>query len=335
MINGKASGLESFDFRGIHPRLLIGTMSDRYAGWIGQIYSSDRYAGRITRRNKRVGKVVFKEDVLPVSSVEEYFRHFPVLEIDFTFYRPLLDGDGEPESNYHVLRTYRGHLKPENRLFLKVPQAVCAPRLRRGKICDDNPDYLNPDFFLRRFYRPALDLLGENLAGLIFEQAYQRKQAGGTAETLAAELDTFFEALPTDPRFHVEIRTDRLLRPPVIDMLRGRGVGLVLSHWTWLPALREQAARAGGWFASGDGARVIRLITPRGMTYEQTYAAAHPFSGMVAGMLHDAVVEETLEIIRGAVREGSRLYLFVNNRAGGNAPLTAQRIGREFLAAAG
>jgi uncharacterized protein YecE (DUF72 family) len=33
-----------------------------------------------------VGKT-FIEEVLPVDSVQEYFEHFPVLEIDFTFYR--------------------------------------------------------------------------------------------------------------------------------------------------------------------------------------------------------------------------------------------------------
>ena len=37
--------LESFHFRNLHPKVLIGTASDRYAGWIGQIYSQDRYAG--------------------------------------------------------------------------------------------------------------------------------------------------------------------------------------------------------------------------------------------------------------------------------------------------
>jgi hypothetical protein len=29
-----------FFFRRIHPHILIGTASDRYAGWIGQVYSA-------------------------------------------------------------------------------------------------------------------------------------------------------------------------------------------------------------------------------------------------------------------------------------------------------
>jgi hypothetical protein len=30
---------ETFHFRNLHPQVFIGTASDRYAGWIGQIYS--------------------------------------------------------------------------------------------------------------------------------------------------------------------------------------------------------------------------------------------------------------------------------------------------------
>ena len=83
----------------------MGTASDRYAGWIGQIYSQDRYQGHITKRTKIIAGKSFIEEVLPVDSVEEYFEHFSVLEIDFTFYRPLLDHNGQPTQNYQVLKT--------------------------------------------------------------------------------------------------------------------------------------------------------------------------------------------------------------------------------------
>ncbi|MCP4669318.1 MAG: DUF72 domain-containing protein, partial [Deltaproteobacteria bacterium] len=68
--------MEHFVFRDLHPRVFIGTASDRYAGWIGQVYSRQLYAGKISRRTKRVGGKSLVEEVLPVESVEEYFRHF-------------------------------------------------------------------------------------------------------------------------------------------------------------------------------------------------------------------------------------------------------------------
>ena len=88
----------------IHTQVFIGTASDRYAGWIGQIYFQERYAGRITKRTKIIAGKSFIEGVLPVDSMEEYFDHFPILEIDFTFYRPLLDQYGKPTQNYQVLK---------------------------------------------------------------------------------------------------------------------------------------------------------------------------------------------------------------------------------------
>ena len=58
---------ENYDFRDLHPKVRIGTASDRYAGWIGQIYSEGLY--KISSRNSKVGGKSFKEEVLPVESV--------------------------------------------------------------------------------------------------------------------------------------------------------------------------------------------------------------------------------------------------------------------------
>jgi hypothetical protein len=106
---------ETLYFRNLHPQVFIGTASDRYAGWIGQIYSKDRYEGWITRRTKVIAGKTFIEEVLPVDSVGEYFEHFPVLEIDFTFYRLLLDQDGQHTQNYRVLENYRRYLSFSSR----------------------------------------------------------------------------------------------------------------------------------------------------------------------------------------------------------------------------
>ena len=320
-----------FRFREVHPSLFIGTMSDRYAGWIGQVYTREKYAARISRRTKKLRSAQFVEEVLPVESVAEYYTHFPVLEIDFTFYRSLLDRKGNPTQNYHVLRSYRQHMTEDDRVFLKVPQAVCARKVRKGGAYVPNPDYLDAGLYTDGFFAPACEILGEALHGLIFEQEYQRRDEQTPPEVMAEEWDRFFEKVPRDPRRHLEIRTGRLLSQALFDVLGKHGVGQVLSHWTWLPSLRAQWEKSGGGLPSEDGSQVVRLVTPRGKTYEETYSAAHPFDAMVEGMLHDGTVEETVEIIRGVVQRGIRLYLFINNRAGGNAPLIAQRIAREFM----
>ena len=74
-----------YKFRELHQDILIGTASGRYARWIRQIYSEGRYEKGITRRSHNVGDKTFTEETLPVESVAEYFEHFPLLEIDYTF----------------------------------------------------------------------------------------------------------------------------------------------------------------------------------------------------------------------------------------------------------
>jgi uncharacterized protein YecE (DUF72 family) len=104
MPSQERSDLRRFQFRGLHPNLSIGMASDRYAGWIGQVYPEGRYTKEIKPRTHRVGERSFTEEVLPIKSIEEYFEHFPILEIDYTFYRPLLDKSGKPTPNYFTLK---------------------------------------------------------------------------------------------------------------------------------------------------------------------------------------------------------------------------------------
>jgi uncharacterized protein YecE (DUF72 family) len=240
------TNFDTFHFRNLHPQVFIGTASDRYAGWLGQIYSPDRYTGRITQRSKVIAGRTFVEQVLPVDSVEEYFEHFPVLEIDFTFYRPLLDQHGQPTQNFRVLKTYAGHLREDDRIILKVPQMVTAQKICKGEQHTKNSAYLNPKIFTDQFYAPAVNLLGANLTGLVFEQEYQRKEDRVPVKAMAQGLDKFFSQIPTDPRYHLELRTDLYLRDQVFEVLGKHGIGQVLSQWTWLPPLRKQLAKADG-----------------------------------------------------------------------------------------
>jgi len=326
-----AANLEYFQFRDLHPDVFMGTASDRYAGWIGQIYSRQRYEGNINRRSKMVGGKSFVEEVLPVESVEEYFSHFRVLELDFTFYRPLLDREGKATPNLHTLRAYTKYLNKEDRLILKVPQTVFAKKLRRKGAYAENKEYLNPNIFIRQFYEPALGLLAAWLEGFIFEQEYQRKQDRPSAKEFAGELDEFFTAIPKENRYHIEIRTDALLSGPVFDVLEKHGIGQVLSHWTWLPRLSSQFQLSGGKFLNSGNQLVIRLMTPRGMRYQDAYARAHPFNAIIDGMMDPQMVDETVDIMCAAIADGVQSNVIVNNRSGGNAPLIAQKIAEQFF----
>ena len=325
--------IDQFEFRGLHPNVFMGTASDRYAGWIGQIYSRERYASRVSRRTNTVGGKSFVEEVLPVDSVGEYFQHFPILEIDYTFYRTLLEEGGNPTQNYHVLRKYRQYMGEGDQLILKVPQSISAQKLRRAGEYVENEAYLNAEIFTTQFYEPATELLGTTLSGFIFEQEYQRSRDRTPATEMARSLDAFFETAPTDSRYHIELRTESYLSTPVFEVLEKHGVGQVLSHWTWLPRLARQFGKSGRRFFNSGRACIIRLMTPIGLRYEEAYAKAHPFNRMVEGMLQPEMVEETADLMKTGVEQGVRMNVIANNRAGGNAPMIAQRISERFLQA--
>jgi len=322
--------IQKFQFRGLHPNILIGMASDRYSGWIGQVYTEGRYTQGISHRTHKVGERSFVEGVLPVESVEEYFEHFPILEIDYTFYRLLLDKNGKPTPNYFTLKEYQQHLKKDDQLILKVPQLISARRLRRGGKFVENEAYLNPEIFTNQFYKPAVEILGPHLRGFIFEQEYQPKKERVEAEEMTESLDAFFKAVPKDKRYHIELRTEAYLSEPVFDILEKHGVGLVYSHWTWLPSLSKQFSKTNGRFFNSGGDCIIRLMTHLRMSYEDSYAKAFPFDKMVDGMINAEMIDDAIEIIKEGIKRRKRMNLIINNRAGGNGPMIAQQIAKRL-----
>ena len=142
---------------------------------------------------------------------------------------------------------------------------ITAQKIHRGEQFIENPAYLNPVIFTKQFYEPALNLLGANLTGFIFEQEYQRKEDRPSVVEMAKDLDKFFSQIPKDSRYHLELRTDLYLRDQIFEILDRHGIGHILSHWTWLPPLRKQIAKANGRFFNAGNECVIRLLTPLNM----------------------------------------------------------------------
>ena len=323
------SASHPYDFRSLLPGVQFATASDRYAGWMGQIYSADKDY-KITSTPKVVKGTSYTEEKLPVRSVHEYFEHYEALEIDFTFYAPLLDAKGNPSRNFAPLVEYAKSIPAEGRVLLKVPELVTAHRhwvsVDGRRSFEDNPEFLNSELFTERFYKPALSILGDRIAAFIFEKGYQRKDSTPPPETNIRNWNRFFNQAPRDTRYQIEERTDRLKTPEYFAFLREGKLGNVFSHWTWLPDLRRQWDQAGG-FSGGLG--VMRLLTPLRMTYEETYAKYHPFD-----RLHDELPQmyrDAAFIIREGVNIGLPMITVVNNRAGGNAPEITRRVAEQLL----
>jgi uncharacterized protein YecE (DUF72 family) len=329
--------IEAFDFRSLHAGLRFGTASDRYAGWIGQIYP-EAYSSRLSSRPRKLDGKTFTERTLPIESVADYFDHFSVLELDYTFYRPLLDPDGAPSPNYFVLQQYADKAPDSARFLLKAPQQYAARTLRRGGASPTytpNPDYLDAAGFLARFLEPAAQVLGNRLLGVVFEQEYQRVAESPPPEDHIADLDSFFSKLPSAYPVHLELRSAHLLTEPYFAWLETRGLGFVFSHWTWLPPLREQWRLCGGRFTSRDNEAVVRLLTPIGMPYARAYAQAYPFDRPLPAIASSdagrAMILDTAALAFQAFGSNRILNIIANNRAWGHAPALAQTIAHRIV----
>ena len=339
-IENLREAVEAYRFHDVHPSVYFGTASDRYGGWIGQIYPEDVYASAVSTRSRKMRGKSFEERRVPIASVKDYFKHFAVLEIDFTFYRPLLDDNGDPTPAYFTLNKYAEHAPEGARFLLKAPQIYCARQLRRSSngrpTFVENKTFLNAPACLEQFCKPARHVLGEMLKGVIFQQEYQRVADSPSDHENVEELSAFFaEVAPVSAQWHLELRSEHLLTDRYFEWLREAGLGHVFSHWTWLPMIREQWKMCGERFSAANAEAITRLLTPRNMKYAEAYALAHPFDRPVPEIAEtpeaQAMVLDATALAYQAHAQEVTLNIISNNRAWGNAPDLSRAIAHRIL----
>lgn len=337
-VDERRAEAERYDLRRIHPVIHYGSASDRYAAWIDQVYPRDVWAGEVTTRRKSVGGQSYEERVLPVASVEDYFQHFGVLEIDSTYYRPLLEETGKPSPGLFILENYAEAAPASARFVLKAPQQFVARRLRRkvdGRWAYvDNPDFMDAEGFARRFLTPAQQKLGVKLAAVVLEQPYERAADSPPSEVFVDEWARFLDAVPEAP-YHVEVRSSHQLTARYFEWLSNAEVGFCFSHWQWLPPIIDQWRMAGERFTSATGTALLRLIQPRDMTFDESWRLAYPFE-QAAPSLSDTpdarrMVDEATALCFQAVEAGVVLDVIGNNRAWGNTPDLDRALALRFL----
>ena len=284
----------------------IGTSSWKYEGWIGQIYTRERYLtrGRFSRK--------FFES----ACLAEYAETFPIVCGDFSFYR-------FPSPAYWQ-RLFRS--APSELLYaLKAPEDVTVklfpshPRYgARGGL--ENPSFLNAALFEDAFLGP-LEAYRRQVAVLIFEfGAFSRQSYSGAAGFLA-DLDRFLGALPGSWRYSVEIRNPEYLGPAYFDCLRAHGTAHVFNAWTRMPELQRQMAIPGA--GTADFA-VCRALLSRGRSYEQAVKAFSPYEKVQAP--NPEARQALRALIERARQQQQPAFIFVNNRLEGNAPETIQAV---------
>jgi uncharacterized protein YecE (DUF72 family) len=284
-------------------RIYIGTSSWKYEGWLGQIYTRDRYLSR--------GK--FSQKHFEAECLAEFAETFPVVCGDFSFYQ-----FSTPE---FWKKLFTG--APERLQFsLKVPEEVTAevfPRHPRygPRAGLTNESYLNVDAF-RTMFLELLEPYRERIACLIFEFGAR----GSTAAEFVEQIAPFFDSLPGTFRYAVEVRNrEYLLAEPYFAMLREHRAAHVLNAWTKMPPLHEQLAIPGIFTTDFT---VVRALLRAGRAYETAVAQFAPYN-----KIQDENPEgrkALRDIIERMKAERRAAYVYVNNRFEGNSPETIAAI---------
>lgn len=281
----------------------IGTSSWKYPGWLGSVYTDDRYRSRGRWSKKR-----FEQECLT-----EYAEVFPTVCGDFSFYRFY-------EAPYWD-RLF-AQTPARFQFGLKAPQEITTavwPQLaRHGALAGRrNRSFLDAARFEAEFVLPLMPHRAQ-LGPVIFEfgEFSERSYPLG-ARDFVEDLGPFLQRLPDGFRYAVEVRNRDFLVPCYFECLRKSNVAHVFNSWTRMPSLAEQLDFAGA--LSADFVVCRALLRP-GRTYEQAVRRFEPYEQIQEPYPEGRAALERL--IAQAAKERRAAYVYVNNRFEGNAPAT-------------
>jgi uncharacterized protein YecE (DUF72 family) len=280
----------------------LGTSSWKYEGWLGQVYSEDRYLTR-----GRFSKKRFEAECLA-----EFAETFPIVCGDFSFYQfPA------PEFWQKLFCSAPLTLK----FALKVPEEVTVelfPRHARygPRAGMANESFLNANLFQIMFLEP-LEPYRARIPVLIFEFGSR-----STPMRLFVEaLDKFLSALPKTFRYAVEVRNREYLQTPYFACLKSHGVAHVLNGWTRMPTISEQLLLP--QIIPADFT-VVRALLKQGRAYEQAVEKFQPYERIQEE--NPEAREALRKVIQRMREERKSAYIFVNNRLEGNSPETIRAV---------
>lgn len=286
--------------------VFVGTSSWKYEGWLGQIYSRERYMVR--------GK--FSQRKFEAECLEEYAKTFPIVCGDFSFYQFPSDA---------FWNRLFASAPRELRFAFKVPEDITVKRFPKhdrygARAGQPNEAFLNAAIFGECMLRP-LEPYRDRIAAFIFEFGTFNKSSFEDEAPFLDHLHSFLEALPKQYRYSVEVRNPEFLAADYFACLRSHGVAHVFNAWTRMPELGVQITLADAFTTNFT---VVRALLRRGRSYEEAVKSFQPYQQVQEP--NPAARQALRGVIQRARTQREPAFIFVNNRLEGNAPGTISAI---------
>jgi uncharacterized protein YecE (DUF72 family) len=159
-------------------------------------------------------KAFYPAGLKPTEYLTYYATKFQTVEIDSTFYRT---------PSVSTVEGWRNKT-PENFIIAaKVPQEITHEKCLLE--CDEE---------FNQFVE-TMSILGSRLGPLLLQFPYFNTEVFQSGVQFLARLKSFFQKLPKDKKFAVEIRNKRWIKPQFLDLLREYNVAFVLQDQAWMP----------------------------------------------------------------------------------------------------
>lgn len=268
--------------------LHIGTCSWKYPSWEGLVYSS-------------------KE---PQNYLLEYAQVYDSVEIDQWFWSLGKHSYGLPSLD--TVTEYDDSTPPSFKFTIKCPNAITKPTAyQNGE--ERNPWFLDPNVFME--FLSSIDPLIPKVGLFMFQFEYLNQQKMESQSQLLEKLSDFFEKLPSNLPYAIELRNPRWLDGRWIEFLRGWDVAPVLLQGYWMEDIARFISEHINRFPKticirlhGDDRNGIEEMT--GSNWDKVVTP------------RTAELKKLAPLVKELLESGRQLFINVNNHYEGSSPLT-------------
>jgi uncharacterized protein YecE (DUF72 family) len=287
--------------------IYLGTSTWTFPGWRGTVYTGQYKSDKD-----------FNQRCLEEYATIPWFR---TACIDSLFYNPPSPA---------TLGRYASQTPESFRFVSKVWERITIisypKHARYGALAGQrNPDFLNVDLVRERILSAYEDPAVRLRTGPFVFQFAPFSPYVISYDEFTERLANFLIKLPREFEYAVEIRNRELLTERYFKALNESKVTHCFNHWNSMVSIREQmvaAAKAGGLAADFF---VSRLLTPRGISYEEAEKLFKPYDKVQ--QVNPEMRNDVLTIAKRAVETNKRAFITANNKAEGNSAITMASIG--------
>jgi uncharacterized protein YecE (DUF72 family) len=293
---------------GIH----LGTSSWSFPGWTGLVYAARDGRPESEQRLARAG--------LPAYVACPLFR---TVSLDRTFYAPLSQDE---------FARYASQVPASFRFVVKAPSAFTDPVIRGGTggAMRDNPTFLDAHAAATTFVQPAMAGLGATAGPLVFQFPPLGRRLLATPARVVTRIAAFLGSLPRGPLYAAEFRDPELVTAACGVALADAGAVPCLAIHARMPPATAQATTFELDRPGCTWPLVARWNLHAGRGYEEARADYFPFDRLVE---EDGSSRTALAgLARRCAAAGRDVFITINNKAEGSAPLSVRRLAEAIRA---